>query len=290
MSQAKSQQWWMRRAPRRQLQSPWKCCLSRGAPLLPFRAGTPPTPGSRRWSGSRAAWRTWQRWLRRARSPSRSPTGCRSSKQQTHWKSAGPATAAERSCCFLRNHKTALQAHAFRPPLPLLRPPGVKDRDRHAALVTGTQILLLDQLGGCLRDFPALEVVVDLVVAKPEFIFVGAPRPAVQEVRRRDLLPYPCRRSQLCQQLTVLALVQAEQWQDVSSAVAVFGEEAGHGLGAVVRADDEVVVLAGQGVLGGHARPRLGISLVEVGNGGTSGLLELVLEAVHGSGNVEDPL
>ena len=141
-----------------------------------------------------------------------------------------------------------------------------------------------------LGNVAAFEVVVDLVVADAELVLVGAAGLVVQQVGGGDLLPHACRGAELGQQGPVLALVQAEQRQDVRAAVAELGEEARHGLGAVVRADHQVVVFAGQRVLGDHAGAGLGVALVEVGDLGAGGLLELVLEAVHGRGDVEGPL
>ncbi|VXC28171.1 hypothetical protein ARTHRO9V_230066 [Arthrobacter sp. 9V] len=171
-----------------------------------------------------------------------------------------------------------------------LFPPRVEDAYRNGALVARTEVLLLDQFGNTVGDVAALKVIVNLVVRNAELVLVGAAGLVVQEVSGRNLLPEAGGGAQLGQDCAVLALVQAEQRKDIRTAVAVLGEEASDGLGAMIGTDHQVIVFTGEGVLGDHAGAGLGVALVEIGDFGAGGLLELVLKTINGRGDIERPL
>lgn len=91
----------------------------------------------------------------------------------------------------------------------------------------------------------------------------------------------------MLEELPVLTLVQPVQGKDVGTPVTELREEAGHGLGAMIRAEHQQVPLAGQRVLRHHPHPGLDVALVEIGNVAPGGRLEGSLQSVDGFCDIE---
>src|SRR5699024_8006029 len=79
-------------------------------------------------------------------------------------------------------------------------PPGVGGADRPGALVVVAAPDGLDPLRGPIRDVASLEVVVDVVVAQPEFVLVGPAHVLVEQVGGGSLLPQLPRGAEVAQQ------------------------------------------------------------------------------------------
>src|SRR5690606_29889809 len=138
----------------------------------------------------------------------------------------------------------------------------------HLPLVPRLVIGLDDDPRGLLRNLEALQKSIDLQIGDTIGILIGFAGFQFFQIGGRHLFHQLRRRAEGCRDFPNLPLDQSGQWRQVTGAVAELGEEPHDRLGGMIGPDNQALPRIGDGVLGHHAHPRLGIAEHEISRSG----------------------
>ncbi len=144
----------------------------------------------------------------------------------------------------------------------------------------GFLIPAFDDAGAVRIDAFAFQVVINHLIGDAQRHFILQAWTIIFQIGSRFLQVEMLRAAKVFQQLLALTLVQAEQGIDVRAAIAILGEETGHGFSRVIGADHYAFGHAGDAVLRFHPLAGFFIAADKIGKRNTR-LFQRALTGQH---------